>query len=144
MSDSHPSTADQHKRIIRRLYRDVWTAAEFDNVAELLAPHFTFHVRGRSFEQDPEDLLRIVRGWKEAFPDIRFQVLDVIAEGDLASARVVYRGTHQGAWKGIPATGRKVEVFEMLFFRFAEGRIVEVWEVVDEYALRHQLGGTGR
>lgn len=141
MDTDPPTDSERHKAIIRQLYREVWTEACFDNVADLLAPQITYHVRGQSFEQVPESLMQIVQRWKEAFPDLAFEVQEVIAEGDRASARLVYRGTQRGEWKGIPATGRRVEVHEMLFFRFEEGRIAEVWEVVDEHSLRQQLRG---
>lgn len=136
-----PGSPNQHKVIVRRVFKEVWTDSNFGHVTELLAPQLTYHFRGKIFEQVPESLIQIVERWKQAFPDLRFQVEELVAEGDLVSARLVYRGTHQGEWKGIPPTGRKVEVNEMMFFRFEEGRIVEVWEVADEYSQRQQLVG---
>lgn len=61
-----------------------------------------------------------------------------MAEEDRAAARLVHSGTHQGAWRGLPPTGRTIEVEEMMFFRFEDGRIGEVWEVTDEHAERKQ------
>ncbi|MDX1613292.1 MAG: ester cyclase [Candidatus Promineifilaceae bacterium] len=138
-------TADrqsQHKSVVRRLYREVWTDADFSNVAKFVTPQVIFHFRGRSFSQSPETLILIVTRWHQAFSDLRFDVQALVAEGDFVSARVRYRGVHVGEWKGMSPTGRTVEVHEMLFFRFQEGRIAEVWEVTDEYALRQQLSTT--
>jgi hypothetical protein len=44
----------------------------------------------------------------QAFPDMRVEVHEVIAEGELVAARVTDTGTHQGEFVGIAATGRKI------------------------------------
>jgi hypothetical protein len=46
MREDSLSKAEQHKGIIRRLYREAWTAADFANLNDLLAPRFTFCVCG--------------------------------------------------------------------------------------------------
>ncbi len=129
----------RHKDIVRRLYDEVWTQAEFGDVHSLHASKLMFHIRGMSIELGPERLVEIVSAWKQAFPDLRFDVEAMVAEGDMVAARVVYTGTHRGEWKQIPPTGKRVEVHEMLFFRFENERIAEVWEVPDEFSLRQQL-----
>lgn len=141
MSIDPRSTRETHKEIIRRLFQEAWTNADFNKVHELLAPQITFHFRGQAHIQTAENLIQIVERWKAAFPDLRFTVEEIIAEDNMAAARLVYQGTQQAEWKGILATGRNITVHEMMFFRFEAGRILEVWEVADEYSLRQQLMG---
>ena len=43
-------------------------------------------------------------------------------------------------WFGTPATGREVSVDEMMFFRFEDGLLVEMWEVDDQLTMRTQMG----
>ncbi len=75
-----------------------------------------------------------------AFPDLRISVEDVIAERDKVVYRNTVTGTHQGEYMGVPPTGRSVTYDEIFIFRFADGRIVETWGVVDVLSQRRQLG----
>jgi C-1 hydroxylase len=75
-----------------------------------------------------------------AFPDLRFEVEDLVADGDLVAARMRARATHCGEFMGLPPTGRQVSVLVMGQVRVAEGRIVEHWNVMDEVHLLQQLG----
>lgn len=130
----------KHKEIVHRVFSEVWTESDFRSITELIAPEMLYHLRGNSVVLRPEDLEEIVTRWKQAFPDLRFQVDDLVAEGDKVAARLSYRGTHKGEWKGMPPSGNRVHVQEMMFFRFESHRIVEGWEVIDEFSLRDQLG----
>jgi steroid delta-isomerase-like uncharacterized protein len=74
------------------------------------------------------------------YPDIHLTVEDLIAEGDKVVGRTTVTGTHQGEFMGVAPTGNSVTYNEMFIFRFADGRIAEVWGVVDVYAQLRQLG----
>jgi predicted ester cyclase len=43
-----------------------------------------------------------------AFPDIHFTIDDIVVEGDKATARHTWTGTHKGEIRGIPPTNKKV------------------------------------
>lgn len=73
-------------------------------------------------------------------PDIHLTVHDVIAEGHTVVGRTTVTGTHQGEFMGVAPTGKSVAYTEMLMFRFADGRVVETWGVVDVYAQMKQIG----
>jgi len=74
------------------------------------------------------------------YPDIHLTVEDLIAEGDKVVGRTTVTGTHQGEFMGVAATGNSVTYNEMFMFRFADGRVVETWGVVDVYAQMKQIG----
>jgi steroid delta-isomerase-like uncharacterized protein len=75
-----------------------------------------------------------------AYPDLHVSVEDLIEEGDKLVSRQTVTGTHQGEYLGRPATGRSVTYNEMFIVRFADGRIVEIWGVVDLLSQMKQLG----
>jgi hypothetical protein len=74
------------------------------------------------------------------YPDIHLTVEDQIAEGDKVVGRTTVTGTHQGEFMGVAPTGKSVTYNEMFIFRFANGRVVETWGVVDVYAQMKQIG----
>jgi predicted ester cyclase len=54
--------------------------------------------------------------------------------------RLTFRGTHQGEFLGLPATGRTIEYVSHEFYRIADGLIAEEWICSDMATLYRQLG----
>ncbi len=77
---------------------------------------------------------------KDAVPDVKFVVTDIIAEGSKIAVFTTLTGTHQGELMGLPATGNAISVNSVELFRFEDGQIVERWGVEDSLALMTQLG----
>jgi hypothetical protein len=88
----------------------------------------------------PEDVKRVFAMLHPAFPDLHISIEDVIAEGDRVVCRERITGAHRGDYMGLPATGKQVAYNEITIGRFADGRIVETWGVVDLLSLLKQLG----
>ncbi len=76
-----------------------------------------------------------------AFPDTRFDIEDIIADGDMVAIRGTASGTHKGGelW-GIPPTGKRFAVEQVHWLRVAEGKVAEHWAVRDDLGMMHQLG----
>jgi steroid delta-isomerase-like uncharacterized protein len=77
---------------------------------------------------------------QRAFPDLHIALEDVIEEGDKVVEKDLVTGTHQGEFNGLPPTGRSVSYHEIFIMRFANGRIAEIWGVVDIFSALTQLG----
>ena len=113
---------------------------------------FTGVCHGAFHERNEEPALRVVdgRSAKEVDdihgPDdvqqLIFAVQDdeLIAEGDKVVERYTVRGTHQGAFLGIPPTGKHVSVSALGIDRIKDGKIVETWISMDTLGLLQQLG----
>ena len=76
---------------------------------------------------------------RSAFPDFTYTLDLEIAEDDKVTHRVTARGTHKGAFAGIPATGKQVVWTETHILRFANGRVVEHWGNADQAGMMQQL-----
>ena len=76
----------------------------------------------------------------EAFPDLSCTVEDIIAEGEKVAVRIIIRGTHLGMFRGLPATGKKIEIGGIGIYRCAGGKIVEGWVYLDTLGMMKQLG----
>ena len=64
----------------------------------------------------------------------------IFAEGDLVAGRWTARGTNTGPWGGVEPTGKTAEFSGVNIFRFANGKVVEIWNHRDDLGLREQLG----
>jgi steroid delta-isomerase-like uncharacterized protein len=127
--------------VVRAIFDEGWNAQRFDAVAPALSA-FRFHIGGTSRAMDVAELGAIVRSWHDAFPDLRFDVHAVTSSEDVAAVHATLRGTHLGPWQGLAATGSRLEIEHMFFFRFDGHRITDVWELLDRSLLANQLGAT--
>jgi steroid delta-isomerase-like uncharacterized protein len=129
--------AGDNKQAVRRFYQEVINGRNLDAMDELLIPDGVDHTFG---SQNPEQAKQFFGMVHQAFPDLRAEVHDVIPEGNLVAARVIYTGTHQGEFVGIPATGRKTTTSGVDFFRMQDGRQAEHWGGPDMFSFLMQLG----
>jgi predicted ester cyclase len=58
----------------------------------------------------------------------------------LVATRYVMSATHQGEFANIPPTGKRFTVTGIEMHRFADGKLVELWNVVDVLGILRQLG----
>ncbi|HVX44687.1 MAG TPA: ester cyclase [Mycobacteriales bacterium] len=109
-------------------------------IDELVAPDVDFHAPLPMGTTATDALKLVWRTLIQAFPDIRVTVEDVIAEGQKVVARQTVTGTHRGEYRGHAPTGRSVRYNEIFILRFEDGRIAEIWGVVDVLTQLKQLG----
>ena len=76
-----------------------------------------------------------------AFPDWRWQLLEVLFDGELITACYADTGTHMGVFQGVEPTGRKVNVLEFAVYRIADDRIDEMCCRVCGVLPPHEPGG---
>ena len=79
------------------------------------------------------------RKGKDAMPDIHHEFLEVLADGPAVAARCVVTGTLHGTYGSLSAQGRPFRVDQALFAHVRDGKIDELWEIVDTATLREQL-----
>jgi steroid delta-isomerase-like uncharacterized protein len=130
-----------HKQIVRRFYEELWNRGNLQVADELVSPDYVRHdLRPGEAPPGPAGQKAVAQKFREAFPDVRLEVESLIAEGDLVAARWTISGTYAGPWGGVAPTGRKVGFAGVNFFRIAEGKIAEIWNLRDDLGLREQVG----
>ncbi len=75
----------------------------------------------------------------DAVPDLHWEIQDLVADEDTVAVRLWDTGTPRGEWLGIAPSGRSVAAAEFAFYRFREGKIAEMWFVLDLGSIRKQL-----
>ncbi len=91
-------------------------------------------------QQGREGLKAILRVLWSAFPDMHWTVKEMVAEGEKVVTRFVWTGTHRGAFLGIPATGKSVEVKGVVIDHLENGKMAESRILMDTMGLMQQLG----
>jgi steroid delta-isomerase-like uncharacterized protein len=129
-----------HVSTLRRLY-DLLNAGDIEGFGDLLADDFVEHEETPGLMPTKEGVKDFFRMYRAAFPDLRMDAEDVLASGDKAVARLRARGTNQGEFMGMPATGKSIDVQLIDIMRFNDdGLVREHWGVLDALAMMQQLG----
>ena len=120
---------DRRKETVRRLVEEAVNGGRDELVDELFAPETAAFAR---------EWFGAFRG---SFPDVRMEVVELVAEDDTVVGRFACSATHLGEWRGHAPTGRRFEaVDEVYFFTFAGDRIAALWGVEDTLDRFRQLG----
>jgi steroid delta-isomerase-like uncharacterized protein len=133
-------TTETNKAVMGRFLQFINTASE-KLAEELISTDAVFHVPGRPEPmRGPAGYLAIIGMMRGGFPDIQWTLEEVIAEGDKVAARFTMRGTHRGAFFGVPPTGKTIAVQAMNFYRLSGGQFVEERGQPDLLGLLQQIG----
>ncbi|WP_194096666.1 ester cyclase [Marivivens aquimaris] len=72
-------------------------------------------------------------------PDLRFNIGLLIAEPPHIAAKLEFDCTPKGEFFGLPINGRRVQFDENVFYRFEDGKVRQVWSVIDRKSVEDQL-----
>lgn len=136
------TTAERNKATFRR-FHDALNTGDAEQIAAAIDKYVEPDVRIPTplpvETTGAQALKQVLATLHRAFPDLHVAVEDLIAEGDKVVSRQSVTGTHKGEYMGRPPTGKSVAYNEIFVFRFADGRIAEVWAVVDVLTQLRQL-----
>ncbi len=134
------STEEKNKAILRRQHvEELFNKGNLSIADEIISPEYVYHsptgeVKG------PEGIKQMVTTFRTAFPDGRFIIDDMVAEGDKVAVRYSWTGTFKGEYMGISPTGKKANLTSAIFYRFKSGKEVEAISFSDSLTMYQQLG----
>ena len=132
----------ENKSVVLRFYEEVWNEGNVDVAREVFAEDYLRHdLRPGEAPPGPEGQKRIAADFRAAFPDLRSTVDLIVAEGDLVAARWTATGTNTGRWGGVEPTGKTATFSGVNIFRFAEGRVAEIWNHRDDLTRSRKMRG---
>jgi steroid delta-isomerase-like uncharacterized protein len=126
--------------IVRRFIEEVLNKGDIDAAGQFVREDVVEQVPFPGQGPGLEGLKDILRGMRAAFPDMHWSIEEQLVDTDKVLTRFEWTGTHQGAFLGIPATGRHVTVWGMVIDRLVDNRIKETRIIMDMLGLMTQLG----
>lgn len=138
-------TPEQLKAVTLEGFERMFNSGDLAYVDQATAPDAIDH-------QEPEGidfrahLKQVITVLRTAFPDLRFEIHEILADEQIVACRSTMTGTHTGPLNigpmaALPITGAKVEVPHMHFFRYdREGRTTDMWHTWNTLLLARQLG----
>jgi steroid delta-isomerase-like uncharacterized protein len=138
---SDAGSPGQNKKIIQRYYNEVWNQGKLEVLDELLDQQYVNHTPSTPDPpRGPGGLKPIVAAIRKAYPDLHYEIKDIITNDSTAVARVVMTGTQRDSLFGLPPTGKRISVNQITIEKIRNGKIVEHWRVTDELSMMKQLG----
>ena len=135
--------SEENKAVVQRWFDEVWNEGRADAIDELFDENGIAH----GLSDDPSNPLKGPANFRpfhtvfrEAFPNMKIVVDDMVAEGDKVAARCSVHAQHEGAFMGKAATQSAVAFTGITIVRIANGKIVEAWNNFDFMTLHRQVG----
>ena len=137
-SNQQDASLEANKEVVKK-YHEVWSTGQVAELDSILAPDHISHFTDGKDEKSIDSVKAYVTKVRTAVPDLKDNILSVVAEGDKVVTRYKTGGIYQGKYKGVDATGKKLELNQSMMFRIANGKIAEDWGFGDSADLDNQL-----
>jgi predicted ester cyclase len=136
------SVADEHKRVVGRLFDEVWNGRDVSVIPDLYSEQFVADYRPYApLRHGHAGVRAMLEGATVAFPDYHEELLAMCAEGDTVAVHLRVAGTQLGRWGALRPTGRRLTFEEMLWLTFdVDGRVLRQRGVVDNLLALRQAG----
>ena len=133
------SSTERNKAVVTRFVEEVWENGNVDAIDTLFTEDSILHdptedVRG------PEAFKTYNERYLAAFPDLQYDIHDMIAEDDKVVFRARMRGTHEGKFMDFEPTGQRFDAEGIIIARIEDGLIAERWASYDALGMMRQLG----
>jgi steroid delta-isomerase-like uncharacterized protein len=133
-------STNENKSVIRTFVEDVINQGRLERADDIVIEDFVELDPLPGQAQGREGLKEVIRQMRIAFPDIRWTVDEMLAEGDKVFTRFTWSGTHAGAFLGVPASGRRITVKGMVIDRLVAGKMADSRILMDTLGMMQQLG----
>ncbi|MES2070112.1 MAG: ester cyclase [Pseudomonadota bacterium] len=130
-------TQDKNKLLVRRLYEECFNTGKLELLHELLGEDFI----GSRGERGPAEFAATLAGLYQGFPDVRFTVEDLFAEGDRVAVRWSFQASHRGPFAGVAASHAQVAQTGIAIYLVRDGKLRQAWLQADRLGLLQQIGG---
>lgn len=128
-----------NKELVKLYYDELWNKQNKEYIDILFDDNITFHgslnitVNGKKgFE---EYMNTILTGITNLFHSI----VSLVEDGNQIAVRALYNGRHTGKLFEYEASNNKIQYNGASFFKFRDGKIVDIWVLGDLNTLTKQL-----
>jgi len=128
-------TSERYMQIARKWFTEGWTGdlAMADDI-------FSEELRTNGVHVGAAGPVGRIRDRLTGFPDLTTSIEDMFVSGDKLAITLMWRGTHTGAYGGVAATGKRVEVRDTAIWHFQGGKVAEILTLQDQFGLLKQIG----
>ena len=117
----------ENKAVVRKLYEASFNTGNFELAKDLISEEFI----GPSGQKGSTQLIDLIKALRTGFPDIKWTVDELVAEGDKVVIRSSWKGTHTGHFRNYDITRKAITNSAMAIYQFKDGKIIRSWLETD-------------
>jgi predicted ester cyclase len=134
-----PVTVDDNRRLVERFVVEWLNERRRASLEEICHPQIAYHWGPLGDGRGIDSIVAQEQRARAAFPDITVEPSVTVADDSFVVNRSIVKGSHQGSWFGLAATGKRVTWTATEIYRIADSRIAEQWLNEDWASVLQQL-----
>jgi predicted ester cyclase len=124
-----------------RFHPELFVEGHMEVADEIVAPEFVWHGAGiPDTPLGPAGVKQLAAAFRAALGGLVIENHDAVSQGDATCYRWTMRAVHRGELFGVAPTGRRIELHGFDLFHRRDGKLVELWAIVDRLELLEQVG----
>src|SRR5690554_732821 len=124
-----------NKETIHTLYENIMNNRKFELTCNVVSEDYTNAQGGKGIEAFKQGIEAVIK----AFPDAKWTLLEVIAEGNKVFVKQQVQGTHKGVFQNILPTNKFISNDGMVIYELANGKIINYQILTDRLGFLQQL-----
>ena len=133
-------TTEQNMAVVRRINKEFIEGSSMEAFNEIFADDFINHTAPPGTPKNRDGVIYFFNHMlKPAFPDIKVEIHDMIANGDKVTTRKSFHATHKGAFFGVEPTHKPVVMDVIDIIQLRDGKNIAHWGILDMHSLMAQL-----
>jgi steroid delta-isomerase-like uncharacterized protein len=129
-------TPEKNKEGVRKLYEDILNTGKLELLNQIIAEEYV----GAFGQKGPSGFAGPIQELRQGFPDIKYTIEGLMAEGERVAVRWKWRGTHTGSFRGFAASQKQVTNEGIAIFQFRDSKVVHSWIMTDRLGFLQQIG----
>lgn len=131
-----PRDETTNKEIIRNLYENILNNRKIELLNDVISPDYVGIGDAKGVAGFSSTVMSVIAG----FPDIKWRIEDIASEGDKVIVRWRWNGTNTAAFRGIPASNKKVTDNAIVIYQLKDGKVTNAWLQGDRLGFLMQIG----
>lgn len=138
-SQDDPAKVEFNKNAILKV-TDMINTGDFTGLDKYIDANYTEHSPTLTQKPGIQGFIDAMKEFRASFPDIKITITDLVVTETKASWLSVMTGTNSGPLNGMPATNKKINVTGADWINIKDGKCVDHWGYIDDFAFMQQLG----
>jgi predicted ester cyclase len=135
-NDKMEAAINANREVIHGLYENIMNNRKFELLSNVVSEDYTNAQGGKGIKSFKQGIMAVIN----AFPDAKWTLTEIIAEGNKVFVKQQVQGTHKGPFQKIAPTNRAISNDGMVIYQFENGKIITHQIQTDRLGFLQQLG----